>query len=87
MKPPIECGLDHNRAQNPAQRCEVGLRGMAEPPKSLTLKMAEEAAKSWRRIRAHEKVAELLGGTRYNDGLAVTDDPPDAQDEQREAAA
>jgi len=49
----------------------------------LTFKLAEEAAKSWRRIRAPEKVAELLAGTRYADGLPVPDDPPE---EQRDAA-
>jgi len=49
----------------------------------LALKLAEEAAKSWRRIRAPEQVAELLAGTRYADGLPVPDDPPE---EQRDAA-
>jgi hypothetical protein len=49
----------------------------------LAFKLAEEAAKSWRRIRAPEKVAELLAGTRYEDGLPVIDDPPE---KQREAA-
>jgi transposase-like protein len=49
----------------------------------LAFKLAEEAAKSWRRIRAPEKVAELLAGTRYADGLPVLDDPPE---EQRDAA-
>jgi putative transposase len=49
----------------------------------LAFKLAEEAAKSWRRIRAPEKVAELLAGTRYEDGIPVTDDPPE---QQREAA-
>ena len=49
----------------------------------LAFKLAEEAAKSWRRIRAPEKVAELLAGTRYEDGIPVTDDPPE---KQREAA-
>ncbi len=48
--------------------------------------MSEEAAKSWRRIRAPEKVAELLRGVRYEDGVPVPDDPPDAKEEQREAA-
>jgi putative transposase len=45
----------------------------------LAFKLAEEAAKSWRRIRAPEKVAELLAGTRYANGLPVPDDPPEAQ--------
>jgi putative transposase len=49
----------------------------------LAFKLAEEAAKSWRRIRAPEKVAELLAGTRYEDGIPVADDPPE---QQREAA-
>jgi transposase-like protein len=49
----------------------------------LAFKLAEEAAKTWRRIRAPEQVAEHLGGTRYNDGIPVLDDPPE---EQREAA-
>jgi putative transposase len=49
----------------------------------LAFKLAEEAAKSWRRIRAPDKVAELLAGTRYADGLPVPDDPPE---KQRDAA-
>jgi len=28
----------------------------------------------------------LLGGARYEDGIRVPDDPPDAEKEQREAA-
>jgi hypothetical protein len=52
----------------------------------LAFKLAEEAATTWRRIRAPETVAELLGGARYNDGSPVSDDPPQTQEEQREAA-
>lgn len=52
----------------------------------LAFKMSEEAAKTWRRIRAPEKVAELLGGARYDNGIPVSDDPPETQEEQREAA-
>jgi hypothetical protein len=40
-------------------------------------KFAEQAAKSWRRIHAPEKVAALLAGTRHADGHPVPDDPPD----------
>ncbi len=50
----------------------------------LAFKLAEEAAKSWRRIRAPEKLADLLVGTVYEDGIPVTDSPP--EQEQREAA-
>lgn len=52
----------------------------------LAFKLAEEAAKTWRRIRAPEKVAELLGAARDDDGVPVPDDPPETQEEQREAA-
>ena len=52
----------------------------------LAFKLAEEAAKTWRRIRAPEKVAELLAGTRYKDRIPVPDNPPNAEEEQREAA-
>jgi hypothetical protein len=52
----------------------------------LAFKLAEEAAKTWRRIRAPEKVAELLGQARVEDGVPVSDDPPESQGEQREAA-
>jgi transposase-like protein len=52
----------------------------------LAFKRAEDAAKTWRRIRAPETVAELLGGTRDKDGGPVSDDPPETQEEHREAA-
>jgi hypothetical protein len=49
----------------------------------VALKLAEEATKTWRRIGAPEKAAELLAGICYEDGIPVTDDrrsnerPPD----------
>jgi hypothetical protein len=52
----------------------------------LAFTLAEEAAKTWRRIRGPEKVAERLGGARYEDGIPVSDDPPETQEEQRAAA-
>jgi hypothetical protein len=48
----------------------------------LACKPPDEAAKTWRRRRAPEKVADLLGGARYNDGTSAPDDPPE---EQRQA--
>jgi transposase-like protein len=85
----------HLRTTNPIESTFATVRHRTSRTKNcvtrstflgLAFKMAEEAAKSWRRIRAPEKVAELLDGTRYKDGLPVTDDPPDTEDEQREAA-
>lgn len=82
----------HLRTTNPIESTFATVRHRTSRTKNcvtrttflgLAFKLAEEAAKTWRRIRAPEKVAELLRGARYNDGLPVTDDPPE---EQRNAA-
>jgi len=82
----------HLRTTNPIESTFATLRHRTTRTKNcvsrstflgLAFKLAEEAAKSWRRIRAPEKVAELLAGTRYKDGIPVTDDP---SEQQREAA-
>ena len=42
----------------------------------LAFKLVQEAQKSWRRIRAVERIAELLAGTVFRDGVpAPVDDP------------
>jgi len=85
----------HLRTTNPIESTFATVRHRTSRTKNcvtrttflgLAFKMAEEAAKTWRRIRAPAKVAELLNGARYDDGILVTDNPPNAQEEQREAA-
>ena len=85
----------HLRTTNPIESTFATVRHRTRRTKNcvsrtsflaLAFKMAEEAAKTWRRIRAPEKVAELLGGARYEDGIPVPDDPPDTAEEQRDAA-
>jgi putative transposase len=85
----------HLRTTNPIESTFATVRHRTSRTKNcvsratflgLAFKMSEEAAKTWRRIRAPEKVAELLGGARYEDGIPVSDDPPETQEEQREAA-
>ena len=82
----------HLRTTNPIESTFATVRHRTSRTKNcvtrttflgLAFKLAEEAAKTWRRIRAPEKVADVLGGTRYQDGIPVPDDPPE---EQREAA-
>ena len=82
----------HLRTPNPIESTFATVRHRTSRTKNcvsrttflgLAFKLAEEASKSWRRIRAPEKVAELLAGTRYEDGIPVPDDPPE---QQREAA-
>jgi transposase-like protein len=82
----------HLRTTNPIESTFATVRHRTRRTKNcvsrttflgLTFKLAEEAAKRWRRIRAPEKVAEVLAGRRYQDGTPVPDDPPE---EQREAA-
>jgi putative transposase len=85
----------HLRTTNPIESTFATVRHRTRRTKNcvtrstflgLAFKLAEEAAKTWRRIRAPEKVAELLGGARYADGIPVPDNPPDAEEEQRDAA-
>jgi len=85
----------HLRTTNPIESSFATVRHRTSRTKNcvtrstflgLAFKLAEEAAKTWRRIRAPEKVAELLRGVRYEDGVPVPDDPPHAEEEQREAA-
>jgi putative transposase len=85
----------HLRTTNPIESTFATVRHRADRTKNcvsratflgLAFKLAEEAAKTWRRIRAPEKVTELLTGARYKDGILVPDDPPDNQEEQRAAA-
>ena len=85
----------HLRTTNPIESTFATVRHRTSRTKNcvtrstflgLAFKLAEEAAKTWRRIRAPEKVAEVLKGARYEDGMRVPDNPPDAEEEQREAA-
>jgi putative transposase len=45
----------------------------------LAFKLAQEAEKSWRRIRAVERLADLRKGIVFRDGVAAPDDPPEQQ--------
>ncbi|OYR25101.1 IS256 family transposase [Brucella grignonensis] len=45
----------------------------------LAFKLIESAEQSWRRIRAPEKIAALLEGIPFKDGLPVTDSTPAQQ--------
>jgi transposase-like protein len=45
----------------------------------LAFKLVQEAQKSWRRIRGIERIAELLEGMVFKDGIPAPDDPPERQ--------
>jgi transposase-like protein len=45
----------------------------------LAFKLVQEAQKSWRRIRGIERIAELLAGMVFKDGIPAPDDPPERQ--------
>jgi len=49
----------------------------------LAFKMVQEAQKSWRRIRGVERIAELLAGTVFKDGVPA---PPENVEQQQLAA-
>ena len=42
----------------------------------LAFKLVQEAEKSWRRIRGADRIPDLMKGTVFEDGIPVTDDPP-----------
>ena len=83
----------HLRTTNPIESSFATVRHRTRQTKNfvsrstflgLAFKLAEEAAKTWRRIRAPEKAVDVLAGRRYQDGIAVPDDPQG--EGQREAA-
>jgi transposase-like protein len=45
----------------------------------LAFKLVQQAQKRWRRIRGVERIAELLAGMVFKDGVPVPDDPPERQ--------
>jgi len=45
----------------------------------LAFKLVQEAEKSWRRIRGVERIAELLAGTVFKDGVPAPVDEPEQQ--------
>ena len=45
----------------------------------LAFKLVQEAQKSWRRIRAVERIAELLAGTVFRDEVPAPVDDPQQQ--------
>ena len=49
----------------------------------LAFKLVQEAEKAWRRIRGHERIAELMGGVLFKDGEPVKEEE---QERQRLAA-
>ena len=45
----------------------------------LAFKLIEEAEKNWQRIRGADKIAALLNGLPFKDGILVQDNPPKQQ--------
>lgn len=45
----------------------------------LAFKLVQEAEKSWRRIRSPERLAELIKGIVFKDGIPAPDNPPERQ--------
>lgn len=45
----------------------------------LAFKLVQEAQKSWRRIRGTERIADLLAGMVFKDGVPAPDNPPERQ--------
>lgn len=88
----------HLRTTNPIESTFVTVRHRTTRTKNcvsrstllgLAFKLVQEAEKSWRRIRGHERIAELMGGVVFKDGEPVKDQDQDqeqAQAQRRRAA-
>ncbi len=49
---------------------------------AMAYKLMDAAQERWRRINGHELVTDVLAGTKYKDGIQVTDDETTATDEK-----
>ncbi len=79
----------HLRTTNPIESAFATVRHRTTQTKNcvtrstflgLAFKLVQEAEKSWRRIRGVERIAELLSGTVFKDGVPAT--PDDTQPQQ-----
>jgi transposase-like protein len=78
----------HLRTTNPVESTFATVRHRSTRTKNcvsratflgLAFKLVQEAEKSWRRIRGIERIADLLKGMVFRDGIPVPDDPPAQQ--------
>ena len=78
----------HLRTSNPIESTFATVRHRTTRTKNcvtrstflgLAFKLVQEAQKSWRRIRAVERIAELLAGTVFKDGVPAPVDEPEQQ--------
>lgn len=78
----------HRRTTNPIESTFATVRHRTTRTKNcvsrstflgLAFKLIQEAENTWRRIRGAERIDELLAGTRFRDGLPVTDEEPEQQ--------
>jgi putative transposase len=78
----------HLRTTNPIESTFATVRRRTTPTRNcvsratflgLAFKLIEEAEKSWRKIRGADKIAALLNGLPFKDGILVQDNPPEQQ--------
>jgi putative transposase len=78
----------HLRTSNPVESTFATVRQRTTRTKNcvsratflgLAFKLVQEAQKSWRRIRGIERIAELLKGMVFKDGVPAPDNPPEQQ--------
>ena len=49
---------------------------------AMAYKLMNAAQEHWRRLNGHELVTDVLAGTKYKDGIQVTDDETTATNEK-----
>jgi transposase-like protein len=78
----------HLRTSNPVESTFATVRHRSTSTKNcvsratflgLAFKLVQQAQKSWRRIQGADRIADLLKGTVFKDGVPAPDNPPEPQ--------
>jgi putative transposase len=86
----------HIRTTNPIESSFATIRHRTTRTKNcvsrntllgLVFQLALAAEKSWRKLRGFKRLPDVVQGIRFQDGIAVDDQPAEAEEEQQKVAA
>jgi transposase-like protein len=64
------------------------LLGLGEAPRRrLEFQLALTAQKSWRKLRGFDRLPDVVKGIRFQDGIALSEQPDETEEEQQKVAA
>ena len=86
----------HIRTTNPIESTFATMRHRTTRTKNcvsrntllgLVFQLALTAQKSWRKITGFDRLQDVVKGIQFKDGIAVVDQPEEAEDDQQKIAA